>query len=187
MSTIQATPVHPIVFLDGDGVERKVISVITDPNIGVPLYLLQTDSGFWGKPGGIGKVEMVMAAFKNDATIKEACFYAGITLDQYYYFVKIHPMFSYIKDACWDGVGMLAKAMFMRGLREGGKYMEQARLALDYLKGSQPGRYKQSVLPDITPGGSLARQSEEVWRDKEGKVTVSKKTAEIIHGGNSNH
>ena len=47
-----------------------------------------------------GKLIRLINAFKYDATIKEACFSAGISLDQYKYFVEKHPEFSTIIEAC---------------------------------------------------------------------------------------
>ncbi|MDO8589973.1 MAG: hypothetical protein Q7R69_01750 [bacterium] len=46
-----------------------------------------------------GKVLRLITAFKYDATIKEACFSAGISIDQYKYFVEKHPEFSHIIEA----------------------------------------------------------------------------------------
>jgi len=46
-----------------------------------------------------GKLIRLINAFKYDATIKEACFSAGISLDQYKYFIEKHPEFSPIVEA----------------------------------------------------------------------------------------
>jgi len=46
------------------------------------------------------KVINLINAYKIDATDKEACAYAGISIDQLKYFNKLHPNFSTIKDTC---------------------------------------------------------------------------------------
>ena len=46
-----------------------------------------------------GKLVRLITAFKYDATIREACFSAGISMDQYKYFLEKHPQFSTIVEA----------------------------------------------------------------------------------------
>lgn len=59
--------------------------------------VLKSDNAWWTDKG---KIDRLISAFKMDATILEACAYAGITNDQYKYFNEIHPDFSTVKQLC---------------------------------------------------------------------------------------
>jgi hypothetical protein len=55
------------------------------------------------------KLEKLIAAYKIFATDDQACFYAGITIDQLIYFQEIHPEFYRIKHACKQMPSLKAK------------------------------------------------------------------------------
>lgn len=61
------------------------------------LRVLNTANAWWLDRA---KVQALIDAFKIDSPIEEACVLAGISLDQYKYFVKLHSEFSSVKDSC---------------------------------------------------------------------------------------
>jgi hypothetical protein len=69
-----------------------------------------------GQIAGRGKVERLISAFKTDFTIHEACFYAGITLDQYKYFCEVHSVFSTLKPRLKALPAIAAKTALMADL-----------------------------------------------------------------------
>jgi hypothetical protein len=78
-----------------------------------------------------GKVERLISAFKIDASIGEACVYAGITYDQYKYFMIVHPEFSIIKELCSDLPTLQARQEVVKGIANDKefamKYLERKR------------------------------------------------------------
>lgn len=61
------------------------------------LYVLTSANAWWLDRV---KVSLLIAAYKGGASDVEACYYAGITLEQYKYFKEKHPQFSEIKQLC---------------------------------------------------------------------------------------
>lgn len=74
--------------------DDSIAYAIDDANFG-RLEVQKSSNAWWIDRT---KVERLIATFKLDATILEACFSAGITERQYKYFVEIHPDFCTIKD-----------------------------------------------------------------------------------------
>lgn len=60
-------------------------------------FLVQYSANAWWME--TGKVEKLIDAFKIGCEIDEACVFAGISINQYEYFVKVHPEFYGIKRA----------------------------------------------------------------------------------------
>lgn len=69
---------------------------IKDKQVG-NLLLLNSANAWWMDTR---KVEKLIDALKLGCMLKEAWVYAGITRGEYEYFVKQHPEFSGIKEAC---------------------------------------------------------------------------------------
>jgi hypothetical protein len=88
---------HPVPY----EVDYETDYIIEDAVLCEPFKVLKPTKreGFawWNGNSGRGKVERLFSAFKTDFTIAQACFYAGITPDQYSYFCKVHPAFSAVK------------------------------------------------------------------------------------------
>lgn len=78
------------------GKKEEFAYTITDKYF--PDFKVLNTANAWWLDGG--KVRDLIAAFKIDATIQEACVYAGITIDQYKYFTGLHPDFSIVKTQC---------------------------------------------------------------------------------------
>jgi hypothetical protein len=60
-----------------------------------PFRVFESANGWWMDSG---KVYALLFAFSRRLTIKEACFLADISLDQYKYFVSLHSDFSTLKE-----------------------------------------------------------------------------------------
>lgn len=86
--------------------------------------VLSTANAWWAE---MGKVENLLDAYKIDANDDEACFYAGISIEQLRYFKELHSDFSRIKHACGQNLGLVAKEQFA-------KQVEKGDYALQYLR-----------------------------------------------------
>lgn len=65
-----------------------------------------------------GKVDQLIAALKIDLTNAQACVQAGITLDQYRDFCKVHPTFSMVKARCKSLPSVIAKQRLVGALKD---------------------------------------------------------------------
>lgn len=74
---------------------------------GFHLIVLRSANAWWLNPT---KVQLLIQAFKIDATVEEACNYAGITVRQYQYFSKLHPDFCELKKALANNLIFLARS-----------------------------------------------------------------------------
>jgi hypothetical protein len=85
-----------------------------------PFVLLKAIYGsrpaWWNGERGKKKVEKLFEAFKMDTTIKEACVYSGISIDQYKYFCEIHSSFSTIKERLHDSFVIKVKELYIADL-----------------------------------------------------------------------
>ena len=110
-----------------DCVKPKFIYTITDKYF-PDFNVLNTANAWWIDRG---KVERMIQAFKIVAIVEEACVYAGITLDQYKYFVEKHPEFSTIRDLCRELPTLQARQEVVKGLSGDKefalKYLERKR------------------------------------------------------------
>ena len=97
-----------------------------DPQVG-ELEVLATENGWWGGESGSVKLQKLIDAWKIDANDDEACFYAGISPDQFRYFRELHPGLSRIKHMCIQNLGLIAKKKFA-------KQVENGEAALPYLR-----------------------------------------------------
>lgn len=86
------------------------------------LQVKKTANAWWGD---IGKVSKLIEAYKNDATDRQAWVYAGISKDQYDYFVETHPLFYDIRDACKELPNLVAKRNLVNALNAGDKAISQ--------------------------------------------------------------
>ena len=117
------------------------------------LKVLKSDNAWWVDRG---KIERLIAAFKMDAAIMEACAYAGITYEQYKYFNEIHPDFSTVKQLCNELPTLQARQEVVRGIANDKefalKYLERKKknefsLRVESLHGEDPD-HKFSTLAD---------------------------------------
>lgn len=64
------------------------------------------------------KVEKLFTAFSVGAKIKEALNHAGITYDQYTYFMKEHPAFAILKETAEVSFEMQARISVYKGIKK---------------------------------------------------------------------
>lgn len=111
---------------------RHVAYVIKDTVLSEPFEVYFSNNAWWMDRG---KVHALFLAFKRGFTVKEACDYGGISLDQYKYFCKVHPEFYTAKHRCESLLSILAKELLVKDLETN---PETRRW---YLERIQPERY----------------------------------------------
>lgn len=110
------------------GKKDPIAYVIKDKAFG-EFAVFNTANGWWSpENSGQGKVERLIDAYKIDANDDEACFYAGITIEQLRYFKELHKDFYRVKHACGQNLGLVAKQKFAKEVEASGA------VALEYLK-----------------------------------------------------
>lgn len=142
------------------------------------LKLVSRESfAWWNGIEGRGKVERLISAFKNDLNIFEACISAGISRDQYMYFCKIHPRFLTVKQRCKGVLSILAK----QGLAGDIVHKEGFRTRQWYLEKRQSSIYGRDIGVNTPPPAEAATKvTGEAFLDKDGKLIISKQTAEAL-------
>ena len=88
---------------------------LKDPAFG-EFFILNSANAWWLDNG---KVQKLIDAFKLECTVKEACFYAGVSRHQWEYFIEKHPDFSVVIDACRQALGVYARQHFAKRVKEG--------------------------------------------------------------------
>jgi hypothetical protein len=133
-----------------------------------------------GRPNWWGsrvKVESLIAGFKFDLTVAEACIQAGITVDQYKYFCKIHPKFLTVKARCKSYSPIVAK----QGLFGDLKHPSGFRSRQWYLERKQPHIYGRDIGAYTPPPPDAAQKiTAEAFLDEDGNVLVTRKMQEKI-------
>lgn len=76
--------------------KREVAYVMKDPVFG-KFEVGKSDNAWWMERA---KLELLVNAFKSGHIIKSAIIYAGISKDQWQYFIENHPDFYRVKEAC---------------------------------------------------------------------------------------
>ncbi len=98
--------------------EPEVLYKIIDPLFG-QLEIMTSpkadQKGWWENRA---TVERLISAWKLDPTIIEACGYAGITIDQYKYFIEKYPECSAIKELCNSWPAMKARNTIISDLEQ---------------------------------------------------------------------
>jgi hypothetical protein len=118
--------------------EKPILYTIKDKHFG-DLEVKNTLNAWWSSRE---KVELFISAFKFDATVEEACLYAGITIHQYQYFCEIHPTFSDIKDAIKQLPVLSAKKTVAEKIRE------NYNNAMDYLSRKRKEEFSQKQISE---------------------------------------
>ena len=89
-----------------------------------------------------GKVEKIIAAFKLDCTVEQACVYAGISHDQYKYFCRAHKNFYTIKAICKSLPILRARQTIVMNLHD-------AKNAMWYLERKNPEEFGRAQKIDL--------------------------------------
>lgn len=116
---------------------RRVDYTIRDVNF-PDFNVLETANAWWNDRA---KVERLLVAFKAGHMIKDACFYAGISKDQWQYFNEVHPDFSSVQEACESYQTFGAMDALNDSMRKDG------HLALQFLRIRHP-MYKKEEKVD---------------------------------------
>ena len=127
------------------------------------------------------KVEKFIWALKRDYTVKDACRVAGITSDQYYYFVEIHPGFNEVVAACRRKLILAAKDAVATSILNG-----DTTDAKWLLERKARGEYGKDTVITGTSGETGTELIEEQFFDEEGNLKVKKKTLKFINGQETN-
>lgn len=93
------------------------------------------------------KVELLIAACKFDASVEECCAYAGISIDQYKYFMEKHPDFSTVKALCNKLPDLKARKTIVDDLDD----PETAKWYLPRKRKGEFGERKEVTGPDGEP------------------------------------
>lgn len=100
---------------------------LKDKNFGT-LKVQKSANAWWLDRG---KLNNLITALKYGSTIKEASFSAGISVDQYKYFIECHPNFSTIVEACRQMPVLIARKTIVERLDKDPKlakwYLEKKR------------------------------------------------------------
>lgn len=136
-----------------------------DPQVG-SFPVLNSASGWWaekinGVMVGMVKLQKIFDAYKIDANDEEACFYAGISMEQLRYFKELHPDFYQVKRACGQNLGLIAKKAFA-------KQVENGEGALTYLRLK---RKDEGYNPRIEVTGANGRELFESMSERYKKLT----------------
>ena len=78
-----------------------------------PFLIRRSANAWWND---VGKVRDLMRGFKMGFNVQESRVLAGISRDQYYYFLKEHPEFSDIKERLETLMSIKAKQVVARDL-----------------------------------------------------------------------
>lgn len=143
----------------------KVLYTIKDPNF-PDFEVLFTDNAWWASQAKVGKL---IDAFKLDCSINEACVYAGITSDQWLYFVEKHPDFYRVKELISELPTLRARQEVVIGLANDKefalKYLERKRknefsLRTESLHGEDP-KNKFTSLADALKALELSKTNKD--------------------------
>lgn len=116
-------------------VQKNFAYLLKDKTFGELKVLSSANAWYTDK----GKLERLIMAFKYDATIKEACLLAGISIDQYKYFLELHPEFSPIIEACRQVPVLIARKTIVDNLHK------DPATARWYLQKKAPGEFGSKV------------------------------------------
>jgi hypothetical protein len=123
---------------------REIAYVIPDKGFG-KFEVLRGKSGTWWNERG--KVENLITGFKNGYNIKQSCIYAGISIDQWDYFVELHPDFYRVKEICENIGDMLIESGIVSHLKK-----ETASVLMWAAERRNPSKWgKQDPLPPVNP------------------------------------
>lgn len=121
----------------------EILYTIKDANF-PDFNVVFTDNAWWSNRA---KVENLISAFKLDCSVGEACVHAGITHDQWQYFIEKHPDFSVVRGLISELPTLRARQEVVLGLANDKefalKYLERKKknefsLRTEALHGEDP-------------------------------------------------
>jgi len=153
---------YEVAYMLEDNILGEPFAVFKPLNPGRPAWWMD-----------VGKVTKLVASFKMGMSVGQALNEVRITKDQYYMFLQIHPSFADVKERCAEFLGGLAKRRLLRAL---GNPMDDSTFKW-YLERTEPQTFGRQ---EAMPAGAATKVTGEAWLDAQGKVLVSKQTAEIL-------
>lgn len=126
--------------------DNNVFKIIKGPNDQLDIHLIKSANAWWMD---IDKVISLIEAFRFDCTISEACTNAGITIKQYKYFAKLHPVIRSYKKFYSD-------MNVVRARRTVSKHIgKDFYAALRFLKRKRPEEFKPPETPKRDISGEI--------------------------------
>lgn len=191
--------------------QRSVAYYFKDSVAPEPFPILASANAWWMDGEGI-KLYKVMSGVREHFYVKDALHLAGITMMQWKYFNNVHPDFYPLVELFQESYKYLAHTNVSAALKAkktvtkkvevkdatGNKtIVEEEREVPDipmrftaskwYLERIERQRFGASIMgsgPVAPPGGSALTLTETSFRDKTGKVIMSRQAAEYLqeHG-----
>lgn len=149
-------------------VERTVIYTVKDPYFN-DFDVIFSHNAWWAERS---KVEALIQAFKIDATIAEACTYAGISVAQWKYFIEWHPDFSAIVEVCRQLPVLKARQAVIKDL-------DNPDMALKYLERKRKDEFSTKQEIGIYQNDQIEKQLNDAQRTIEQASAIA---AELIQG-----
>lgn len=102
-------------------------------NIALPFgYILEVEESANAWWMDRQKTDRLILSLSLGSPIQEACDFAAITLRQYKYFVKIHPVFAEARPGFQARLNAIARSTIVRGIAN------DAKLAMRYMQNKRP-------------------------------------------------
>lgn len=158
--------------------------VIEDEVLTEPFHVLKAVQigrpSWWNGPKGREKLLKLIQAFKADMPNQDAFVYAGIHAGQYVNFCKVHRNFQTLKERAKRALFVSAKIGIVGDVKTPGK--DGANMRRWFLERREPQRYGPDIgahnLPP--PVNAAAKLTAESYLDADGKMIVSRQTAEML-------
>jgi len=170
---VQATEARPVAYF------------YKDKQLGQEFPIFDAREGTWWMDRT--KVEILMERFKYNNTTKQAAYLAGITYEQFKHFALVHkwvyPLIRVYRAipaiTLKDIVLKEALGDPKNGIPPSAK-MALGALKFFNVKEDDPEASDDAILASIPSGGASVRTISEAILNEEGKVVVSRQTAEIL-------
>jgi hypothetical protein len=138
-----------------------------------PFPLYESANAWWTD---VAKVVKLFNGFVRFRTATRAMVFAGITRDQYYYFIEVHPHFT-------NAIERFREYRLSIHLDKvnSAKDWHASAFILERELPQEYGRQQGGGL--IPAGGSVASLLQEAFMDKDGNVIAKRKTAQLLEHG----
>lgn len=176
------------IWSPGEIVPRDVAYFYKDANLPEPYPVYDARATAWWMDGGV-KLHELMAHFKKRHTVKQACYFTGITEDQYKHFRDLHRWFvpsiriykSLVPMAISDVILEAALGNKERGIQPNAKIaLGAARLYPNTETDADFADLDSPVPLSIPPGGEKRTLIAEEIVNETGKVVMSRRAMELV-------
>ncbi len=130
---------------------------------GVVLNVRHSANGWWMDKD---KMYRLIAAFQIDATLEEACGFAGITLREYKYFASLHPKIRKMREICGTFLIIKARKRIADEIETGGW-----RVSMRYLEKKCPEEFGLKTKKQVKNPPEISNDEIVYYRlSKDGKT-----------------